>query len=412
MRKRWPFVLVIIIVVLIAVAWLFPTTVYLPVGLVKGEAMFDGKPTDYWVHALKKEGFLGGSPPPGDAGKTLRDGGAAAVPVLCEIAQCSDNNLRLQALTALELMGLEAKAAKPILEAIVKTDPDSSLMTAAARTLGNVDPSAAGEALAAVLREKPEGTFLRQRFACAVLISLAPQGQEAVPAAQAIVDDQQQKPQLQVQAIDVLWRMKQPAEPLLQILCSHVKDPKSPVGVPSLEVLGAMGPIAKSAVPTLIEVLGRTDLPLTGRRDGPANRAQIYRTIGMIGPNASLAIPQILSTIQSQAYFDRRHVRDNYNLRTEVALALVRMGPAGKQIVTVRDAVWSSSITLLGAQAPVNILVPSLADIQIRTWLPRKGDSSVDIQKAVWYVDPLASRRAGYPAPVRADEADLYKDDE
>src|SRR5437773_7014777 len=109
MRKRWPFGILVVIAALVVLAWLFPTIIYLPIGLVKGEATFDGKPTDYWVHALKKEGFLGGSPPSGDAGKTLRLGGADAVPVLCEIAQGPDDELRSQALMALNLMGAEAK---------------------------------------------------------------------------------------------------------------------------------------------------------------------------------------------------------------------------------------------------------------------------------------------------------------
>src|SRR5206468_12348868 len=126
MRKRWPFAILIVIAGLVALAWLFPTVMYVPVGFVKGEATFDGKPTDYWVHALNQEGFLGQKPPPGDAGKTLRLGGSAAVPVLCEIAQGPDNNLRLGALNALALMGADAKEAKPMSQATVQTEMDRS----------------------------------------------------------------------------------------------------------------------------------------------------------------------------------------------------------------------------------------------------------------------------------------------
>lgn len=415
MRKRWPFVLVIVIVILIAVAWLFPTTVYVPVGLVKGEAMFDAKPTDYWVHALNKEGFLGGSPPAGDAGKTLRLGGAAAVPVLCEIAQSSDDNLRTQALSALKLMGPEAKGAKSMLEETLKTEKNIYRFDLAGHALGNIDPSAAGEALAAVLREKPDEEFLRQQCACAVLFDLAPKGQEAVPAAQAIVDDLNVNPRLRVMAIDVLWNMGQPAQPLIDILCAYVKDEKCQVGIQSLVVLGEMGPSAKSALPVLFEVLDRPNLPLIGvgsARMGPTNRAQVYHTIGMIGPDASVAIPRLLGTIQSPAFFDRLNVRTNYLVRIQVALAMTRIGPAGKHSLGVRDAVWSASVSLLGAQGPGMVLVPSLAEIQKRTFLPYQPQGSAFVQKDIWRVDPDASRRAGFPAPVRSDEADFYKDDE
>src|SRR5438128_7060954 len=101
MRKRWPFAIILLTIALPVLAWLFPSVVYVPVGMVKGEATFQGKPTDYWARALNQEGFLGHDPPPGDAGKTLRQGGAAAVPVLCEIAQAPDDNLRTQALSTL-----------------------------------------------------------------------------------------------------------------------------------------------------------------------------------------------------------------------------------------------------------------------------------------------------------------------
>src|SRR5262249_31716392 len=114
MRKRWLILIPFVILGLLVLAWFFPTAVYLPLGFVRGEATFDGKPTDYWAHALKQEGFLGQAPPPGDAGKMLREGGAAAVPVLCEIARGPDDLLRTQALSALALMGPEAKGAVPV----------------------------------------------------------------------------------------------------------------------------------------------------------------------------------------------------------------------------------------------------------------------------------------------------------
>ena len=51
----------------------------LALGLVRHEAFFAGKPTNYWIHALKQEPFMGEGPPAGDIGKILREGGSAAV---------------------------------------------------------------------------------------------------------------------------------------------------------------------------------------------------------------------------------------------------------------------------------------------------------------------------------------------
>jgi hypothetical protein len=160
--------------------------------------------------------------------------------------------------------------------------------------------------------------------------------------------------------------------------------------------------------------LDRPNLPLVNAsmtRLGPANRSMIYGTLGMIGPDASPAIPRLLGTIESPAFFDRRRQLDNYHLRVHIGMALAHMGAAGEQALTVRDAVWGASITLLGAQAPGMVLVPSLAEIQKRTWLPHKGHSTTEIMKGIWLVDPLAANRVGLPAPVRTDEASFYKDD-
>src|SRR6266851_2558267 len=173
MRKRWLIGIPIIIVILLVLAWMFPTSVFVSIGMVKGEATFDGKPTDYWEYALKKEGFLGQAPPPGDAGKTLRQGGAAAVPVLCEIAQGHDDLLRSEALSALSLMGAEAKGAVPMLKNTLKTETSPSRFLAAAEALANADPTAAGEALGEVVGEKSGGDYIRQACAFTILLKMA-----------------------------------------------------------------------------------------------------------------------------------------------------------------------------------------------------------------------------------------------
>src|SRR5438093_8325893 len=108
---------------------------------------------------------------------------------------------------------------------------------------------------------------------------MAPQqGQEALPALKDLFDDPETDPVLRVQAIDVLWHMNQPAEPMVPVLCEMLAVPQSTVGVQSLMVLGEMGPSGKSAVPTLLEVLARPNLPVTGKRWGPPHRTAIYRT--------------------------------------------------------------------------------------------------------------------------------------
>src|SRR5262249_16831359 len=110
----------------LALALAFPAAVYVPWGYLRHEASFAGKPTNDWIRALKHEGFLGHGAPTGDIGKTLRDGGSAAVPVLCEIAEDPDGDVRQEALTALSLIGPEARSATPVLAATIKKEENSS----------------------------------------------------------------------------------------------------------------------------------------------------------------------------------------------------------------------------------------------------------------------------------------------
>jgi len=110
--KRWLVGIVIVLICSLAVSWLFPASLYVSLGTLRREAFFDGKPTSYWVRALKQERFLGHPPPGGDVGKTLREGGAAAVPVLRAMTADPDESVRSEALRVLTFLGPDAKPAQ------------------------------------------------------------------------------------------------------------------------------------------------------------------------------------------------------------------------------------------------------------------------------------------------------------
>ncbi len=71
MRRRLLIGIVIVTAGLAAFVLAFPHTASVFVGLVRHEAFFAGKPTNYWIRALKHEEFLGQAQPAGDIGKTL-----------------------------------------------------------------------------------------------------------------------------------------------------------------------------------------------------------------------------------------------------------------------------------------------------------------------------------------------------
>ncbi len=121
----------------------------------------------------------------------------------------------------------------------------------------------------------------------------------------------------------------------------------------------------------------------------------------MIGSDASPAIPRILASIQSPQFFVRSREKENYYVRTEAGLAIARMGPAGKQALGVRDAVWGASITLLAGGPPGRLVVPQIVEIERRTWIPLEGQGSIEVQKAINRIDPMARFRAGLPPVER-----------
>jgi HEAT repeat protein len=383
MRSRWLIGILIVTAGLVAWVLAFPDTASESLAFLRHEAFFDGKPTNYWIRALKHEGLLGQAQPTGDIGRTLRNGGSAAVAVLCEIAENPDESVRSEALLSLSLIGPEAQAAAPMLTRTIEKEKNSGRFLVASETLAKIDPAAAAQALSSVLLNKKDAS--RRAWALTELLKLAPKGQEALPVLNELSHDPDEDARLRVQAIRVLWHLKQPAGPLISSLCDILKVDATPAGVQALEVLGEMGPAAKPALPALRMLLEKPTLALVGRRWGPPHRAAVSRTLGMIGPEAHATVPALLASLNN----------DNYFLRTEVALALAQMGPPAKEALAARDAVWWTSITLLAARPPSNLTAPPLIERMRRTWIPSEAQTHEAVREAVLRIDPNAAARAG-----------------
>src|SRR5215831_11990087 len=92
--KRLWLVLVILTAVGLGVAFALPRTHFAMLGWWRGEAYYAGQPTSFWAAAIRKDPFVGSS---GDVGRYLREGGSAAIPVLGQLLQSDDDNVRTQA---------------------------------------------------------------------------------------------------------------------------------------------------------------------------------------------------------------------------------------------------------------------------------------------------------------------------
>jgi HEAT repeat protein len=314
-RRRLVGIGVVVAAGCVAAALAFPATVYVPLGLLRHEAFFAGKPTNYWGRALRQQDFMGHAPPAGDTGKVLAAGGAAAVPVLCQLAENPDGNVRMQALLALSVIGPEAGAAAPVLAKIIKTEDNSARFLAAGEALARADPAAAAETLSAVLRDKEN--LGGRAWALAALLKLAPECQGTLPAVAELLHDPDAR--LRVEAAHVLWRMKQPAGPVVEALCAEANADEAAGGVQALIVLREMGPAAGPAVPALLKILQRPALPDDGKQWGPPHRLAVLRCLQEIGPGAAAA-PALADLLKS----------GSPTVRAEAARTLGRMGPQAK----------------------------------------------------------------------------------
>ena len=392
MHKRRLIALLALLVASGTVA-LFPSMIYLAVGIFRHEAFFAGKPANYWSRALRHESFLGREPPPGDAGKILREGGAAAVPVLCEIAQDPDDKLRFEALLALSLMGTEARSARSTLEATVREEKESAKFLLAAETLSRIDPEAGTEALSAILGDKQDGT--RRSWALATLLQFAAEARGALPILEHMVDDKDESPQLRVQAILILWHLRQPTAPLISALCAAASDAKAPAGVQAVEALGEMGSEAAAAVPDLLKLLQKPGLATAGSRWGPAHQAAIVRTLSKIGPAAAPAVPALLAILKS----------DKRSIHRETVLALAGIGPSAKAAIPVllkmlgtKETVCWTSLTLFAGRCPGNVVIVPIVEVAPqRSWFRREDPLRNAIRTALARIDGKAPEQASMP---------------
>jgi HEAT repeat protein len=377
MKRRPLLWLGILLAMGLVFALAFPTSHYVLIGLLHNQAFYDGKPTDYWVSALKKRGYFGSKGPPRDVGNVLAKAGAAAVPVLVDMLQEEDDDVRFQALLALLAMKPgEAAAAAPALEraminektnfpglaclALVKANEDAAIRAfigmlergdksrgLAATALGDLGPRAraavgalrvalddgdvwvrvrAAEALWHIERRVDTKLLLtlaqgeesgfrgRLQVSMPVWKQLGPEAQAAVPGLLQTLQSPDET--IRLSATIALGHMGQRmlAKEAVWALAARLKDGLFPVRRGAAWALGKMGPKAAEAVPALIEALQDIDT---------ATRLEAASSLGDIGPVASTAAPHL-----------GRAVKDaEPPLCTTAAYALGRLGPAAKAAV-------------------------------------------------------------------------------
>lgn len=179
MKKRWVLCIgIVLAILLVAIAIAVDPTCVLQ-GVLKRESFFLGRPTSYWRAAIKHRDHdiyrsfgieWGGRPD------------AAAVPVLIELLQDTDDQVRAEACMCLAVFGPEARAAVPILVKLLK-HPDLYDRRRASYTLAAVvSPGETGEVITTLAEALEEDDTFANYYCVVALGRIGREASDAVPA--------------------------------------------------------------------------------------------------------------------------------------------------------------------------------------------------------------------------------------
>ena len=279
MSQRWWVGLLVGVAIFLVAIWFEPTGAVR--GWLRGESFFEARPTSHWIECLRSDDPVRAS----TALESLEQGGAEAVPVLCELlvdqrgTSWNSAEVRCQAAEVLVRIGAPAHSAAPVLLRAIK-DPDPMVRSVAATALAAVETPAdqAVPALMNLLDEEFQNTRILAARALSVYRA------DASPALDRLVrllSDPKLDSELRWNAARTLGKMGPAGEPAISVLVEHLKDETATVREHSAEALGDIGPGAAESVPALIAVLN--DPAFRVRRDSA-------RSLGYIGPAAQSAV--------------------------------------------------------------------------------------------------------------------------
>jgi len=237
-KKRLPIAIAALSLILLGISLALPRTHYAIQGWLHGEAYFDSQPTSYWLGAIKKEPFVGDQ---GDVFKKLREGGPAAVPVLCQLFMDEDGPICQQASLAISLIDWERQGMTPaVAEALVSVDTPDLFQRTAAR-LSNDNRIALKEGLARELKDKARP---RSRGAAALALALLGNDDSGLLRL-AMVDG---AIPVRVRAAILLWHSNQHTDDVVWTLVTGLQSPAPKIRAVASGALRQIGPSANDTV--------------------------------------------------------------------------------------------------------------------------------------------------------------------
>jgi HEAT repeat protein len=273
-RKRLPILILVLFLIGLGVAYVLPRSHFVIMGWWNGEAFYRGLPASYWSGAFKKDPFIG---PQGDVGKTLREGGQAAIPVLFQLLNDDDPDVRSQAALALSLIDCDPAALMPALLEFVKSGKEPKSFSSRLRLAADLS-GRSRQTFAEELQEMLEAEREPERRAGIALV-LGLLGLKNSTAALHIALQEGTASDREEAAL-ALYRLGERDTGLSTLLELH-----------AFQALGQIGSKDKDAVcPKLVELLKHPD---------PKVRGQAANTLGQIGPDEAAALA-LLKTLKDE----------------------------------------------------------------------------------------------------------------
>jgi HEAT repeat protein len=351
MRKRLLAAVILLVLISLGIALAIPHSHFAIMGYLKGEPFYDGKASSYWAGALKKDPFVGDL---GDVAKTLREGGPAAVPVLCRLLAHEDDKVRSQALITLRLIDWDPAYVAPTLTRMFVLDRGPDFLIRAISVLAGKDPSVFAKELDWALNEE-RGPDRRAEIGL-ILGTLGLEGW-----GHALEVTLQQGPLvLKLQAADLWWDRTHDARAVIPILVECLQAEDSNIRESAASLVRNVAPTQKAALrPRLVELLKHQD---------GAIRARAASLLMYTGPDHA-AVGACL-----------RALTDEAPVRRQAAMTLNSLGPLSEDVrtqlfrmLTERDAgtrLSAAALLLSDGQTANPTILEALVDALRRSQDP------------------------------------------
>jgi HEAT repeat protein len=216
----------------------------------------------------------------------LGDKGAAAKPALRQALADPEVTVRTSAAIALGAVGSpDSQTIKSLIQAT--GDADWGVRHNAAQVLQLAGPSAAP-----LLEEALRSEEKWQRFHAADLLVCIDKAKTPLALPYILAGLKSEDAEMLGRAANTVSRLGADASDAIPILIERAANPAMPIRTPVIATLGALGPIASRAVPTLLEILGT-------EKDN-AIRTLVYGALGSIGQPADRMIPVLIKGLSEK----------------------------------------------------------------------------------------------------------------